>query len=158
MYAPLPTPKAIPVSILAPSLPTKRRAVSGNTPAMTAKQMTQMRWMSVDARQDDSRSHTRICERESQRNGERHQHFRFRLFMLKVWRRQPPLKDVPWVCATHPPPFSRNAYPALGATRWAVRRLNSSRIFFPCSPRWGGIYHVGQAGSSPEFGISRIDG
>jgi len=133
---------------------------------MTAKQMTQMRWMSVwgrvfgagglgVARLTEPHTQTDGYMRAAEYplstsklralNGERHQHFRFRLFMLKVWRRQRHW----WVGGDRG--ADGNAHPLSCQTPW----LPSDFLLFLLPSRWAGIYHVGP-NFRPEFGSSPV--
>lgn len=122
-------------------------AVSGNTPAMTAKQMTDAPLRGRAGQRGGNRGLYTEIGREMPLTGrqagnggsERHQHFRFRLFMLKVYGRVVAgpkslmaslTGDLPATPQPTPLPSSPTAHPLRCQTPWlpsffSLRNLSS---------------------------------
>lgn len=148
-----------PIWIFGAIAPSQRLAVSGNTPAMTAKQMTQMRWMSVwgwvffgpGSLGWQSRIHTArwIYECIQIQNPNPKQ-------TASAERRASSTFPLPAVyaksMATTTPLMDGWRWPA----RWAVRRLGCHRISLPFFDFWMRRHLSCWARFRPEFGIHRF--
>lgn len=138
--------------------PNQLRAVSGNTPAMTAKQMTQMRWMSVEggwirgsgsweSRPSPTHPYTHI-----QSHLHRHKRRASSTFPLPaVYAKSMPATTL----LMGGPGYQPQPPPGRFATRWAVRRLGCHQ-FFSSSCLLMRRHLSCRAQFAPNFGISRI--